>query len=50
MTAGRREQIGAWIARVLERPDHPETAEKTAAQVLELSREFPLFTWEPALR
>ena len=43
-------QIGAWIAQVLERPDHLETSDKVGTQVLELSREFPLFTWEPALR
>ncbi len=43
-------QIGAWIATVLDRPDDAEGAEKVGREVLELARQFPLFTWEPALR
>jgi glycine hydroxymethyltransferase len=43
-------QIGAWIARVLERPDDAANAETVGREVLELSGAFPLFAWEPVLR
>jgi glycine hydroxymethyltransferase len=43
-------QIGAWIARVLERPDDEANADAVGREVLELSGAFPLFAWEPVLR
>jgi len=43
-------QIGAWIARVLERPADESNADAVGREVLELSGAFPLFAWEPVLR
>jgi glycine hydroxymethyltransferase len=43
-------QIAGWMARVLDKPDDPETARAVEREVAELSRRFPLFAWEPALR
>ncbi len=42
--------IAGWIARVLDRPDDPETARAVEREVGELSAAFPLFAREPALR
>ena len=42
--------IADWIARVLDRPDDPETARAVEREVAELAARFPLFAWEPALR
>ena len=42
--------IAGWIARVLEAPSDERVAREVEAQVLELSRAFPLFAWEPVLR
>jgi glycine hydroxymethyltransferase len=39
--------IAGWIARVLDRPDDPETGRAVEREVAELSAQFPLFTWEP---
>jgi glycine hydroxymethyltransferase len=43
-------RIGAWIARVLQRPDDAETARAVEREVLELAEGFPLFSWEPVAR
>jgi glycine hydroxymethyltransferase len=43
-------RIAGWIARVLEKPDDPETAKAVEREVADLSAGFPLFAWEPALR
>jgi glycine hydroxymethyltransferase len=47
-TRGFREpemlQIAAWITRVLERPDDPGVARAVEQEVLELTRDFPLFS------
>jgi glycine hydroxymethyltransferase len=42
--------IGAWIARVLEKPDDASRVSEVAREVRELTGRFPLFAWEPALR
>ena len=42
--------IGDWIARVLDRPDDPETARAVEREVGELAAEFPLFSREPVAR
>jgi glycine hydroxymethyltransferase len=47
---GEMRQIAGWIATVLDRPDDVETARRVESEVLELSSQFPLFAWEPALR
>jgi glycine hydroxymethyltransferase len=39
--------IGAWIARVLDRPDDVETGRAVEREVAELAARFPLFAWEP---
>jgi glycine hydroxymethyltransferase len=39
--------IAGWIARVLDRPDDPETGRAVEREVAEMSARFPLFTWEP---
>ena len=43
-------KIGAWIARVLDRPEDAEVAAAVGREVLELSTGFPLFAWEPVAR
>ena len=47
---GEMKQIAGWIARVLERPDDPATAQAVGREVRELASAFPLFAWEPARR
>ena len=42
--------IAGWIARVLDRPDDPETARAVEREVAETATGFPLFAWEPVLR
>ena len=42
--------IAGWIARVLDRPDDPETARAVEREVAETAAGFPLFAWEPVLR
>src|SRR5215471_8854850 len=44
------ELIAGWIARVLESPADTGIAREVEAQVLELSRAYPLFAWEPVPR
>jgi glycine hydroxymethyltransferase len=41
--------IAEWIARVLDRPDDPETARAVEREVLERCEAFPLFAAEPVL-
>ena len=42
--------IAGWIARVLDRPDDPDTLRAVEREVSEVAAQFPLFAWEPALR
>ncbi len=39
--------LGGWMARVLERPGDEAVAKEVAAQVLDLTAGYPLFSWEP---
>ncbi len=48
--ADEMRKVGDWIARVLDRPDDPDTARAVEREVLELTAGFPLFAREPALR
>jgi glycine hydroxymethyltransferase len=43
-------QIGAWIARILDRPDDLALAAEVSREVEGMASRFPLFAWEPALR
>jgi glycine hydroxymethyltransferase len=42
--------IGAWIARVLEKPEDAGVVREVEHQVLELTQGYPLFSWEPVVR
>jgi glycine hydroxymethyltransferase len=44
------QRIGAWIARVLERPGDEALAREVAAEVRELAEGYPLFSWTPVAR
>jgi len=42
--------IAGWIARVLDRPDDPDSLRAVEREVSEVAAQFPLFAWEPVLR
>lgn len=42
--------IGAWMARVLEKPADETLAQEVRAQVLELTAGYPLFSWDAVRR
>jgi len=42
--------IGAWMARILEKPEDEGVAREVEGQVLELTSGYPLFSWDPITR
>jgi glycine hydroxymethyltransferase len=48
--AGEMQQIAAWIARVLDKPDDLALAGEVGREVKALGARFPLFVWEPVAR
>jgi glycine hydroxymethyltransferase len=43
-------QIGAWVARILDRTDDEALGREVGAQVREMASSFPAFTWDPVVR
>jgi glycine hydroxymethyltransferase len=50
MGAEEMRAIGAWMARILEKPEDEGVAREVERQVLELTAGYPLFSWDPVTR